>query len=145
MKIDNNNKSNNTKQSSTLIEKAKLDFLASVSYEMRIPINEIIGMLGLLSDTDLDDEQSKYMEIINGSIENLLNIINDILDFFNMKSKKIILQEEQFNIKDCIEEVIDLYSLKAKTKKIKINYSIENNVPVSIFADVAKIRQILIF
>jgi len=123
---------------------AKSVFLATMSHEIRTPMNGVIGMASLLSETSLSGEQREYTDTIINSGENLLNVINDILDFSKIESGKMDLERDDFNLRSVIEEVMDLFLLKASEKGLDLIYQLDEDVPAHVIGDSLRVKQVLI-
>ncbi|WP_395063180.1 PAS domain S-box protein [Flavobacterium sp.] len=124
--------------------KAKSEFLANMSHEIRTPLNGIIGFTDLLKNTNLETIQKNYMNTINESAQSLMEIINDILDFSKIESGKLELDIRKYNVTDLVNQVIELVKYETNIKKLNLDLKIDENVPVYIYTDNIRLKQILI-
>jgi len=122
---------------------AKSEFLARMSYEIRTPLNGIIGMTDVLNKQHLSAEVKDIVGLLNRSTEVLLNIINDILDFSKIESGKMILDEKPFNLREEIAYCIDLAKTYIPESDLSLICTIDDNIPESIIGDPFRLRQVL--
>jgi signal transduction histidine kinase/CheY-like chemotaxis protein len=123
--------------------RAKSQFLARMSHEVRTPMNGVLGMSKLLQKSDLDDKQRSFLSAIQSSGELLLTIINDILDSSKIEAGKLQLQNTDFNIQETVESVVSLLAVNAETEGLKLTCDIPVEIPRMLNGDSDRIRQML--
>ena len=123
--------------------RAKSQFMAMMSHEIRTPMTGVLGILEILGDTKMDEEQQKYVSIAHNSGLGLIQILNDILDFSKIESGKLDISICPFDIRDSIQEVVKLFQPTVDKKGIGMNIQISNSVPDIVTADPQRTRQIL--
>ena len=127
-----------------LSNQAKSDFFSKMSHELRSPLNGVIGMVDLLLDTPLDEEQRRYVNVIRSSSHGLVNLINDILDFSKIEAGKLALEHIEFDLRECIEGCIALLTPQARLKSLALTADIPQDLPERLMGDPGRLRQVII-
>lgn len=138
------NEAQEAREAAEQANEAKSAFLATMSHEIRTPMNAVIGMSGLMMDTELDAEQHDYASTIRDSGDALLGIINEILDFSKIEAGQMDIENHPFDLRECIESALDLISGKAAEKQLDLAYEFDDALPPAISADLTRLRQILL-
>ena len=121
----------------------KSEFLANVSHEIRTPLNGILGFSELLGRTQVSERQNDYLQTIRKSSDDLLNIINDILDLSKIDAGKLIIEHTPFNLRDVIEDALQVLAPEAVGKRLELNQIIESNVPLAVCGDPLRLKQVI--
>ncbi len=126
-----------------LANSMKSQFLANMNHEINTPMNGVLGFVYLLKETDLTEEQREYIDEIERSSKDLSRVIQDVLDLSEIESKNVKLENSRFNIHELLEEIVEIYRIRGKTKGLGIELQIDGNLPDVIIGDPQKIKKIL--
>ncbi|MEM7582734.1 MAG: response regulator [Acidobacteriota bacterium] len=131
------------KETAESASRAKSQFLANMSHEIRTPMNGIIGMLELLNESELSGRQRRFADTAHRSAKSLLDILNDILDFSKIEASKLELEVVDFDLRDLVEDLADLFSERAREKGLELVCELAHELPTALRGDPTRLRQIL--
>ncbi|MBV9034377.1 MAG: hypothetical protein JO182_07775, partial [Acidobacteriaceae bacterium] len=131
-------------QKAEAASRAKSEFLTNMSHELRTPINGIMGMTEIALSTDLDPEQIEYLDIVKTSADSLLRIVNDIMDFSKIETRKLELENAPFELSECLDQLMRLISVPGLEKGLQLHMNLAPNVPGSLIGDGGRLRQVLL-
>lgn len=132
------------KEAAEASNRAKSQFLANMSHEIRTPMNGVLGMIELMLNSGMNESQQRLARMAQSSAEKLLEVINEILDFSRIESGKLVLRQVRFCLRETLEEMVEIFRIKARQKGLVVGGFIDTSIPPHVEGDEVRLRQILI-
>ena len=132
------------KESAEKASVSRSQFLANISHEIRTPIQTIVGMMELLADTKLDEEQTEYARQVRFSADVMLALINDVLDFSKVEAGQLKIESIEYSLEDAMEQTVDVVSMEAHKKGLEISMDIDPRLPIMLIGDPIRLRQVIL-
>jgi two-component system, sensor histidine kinase and response regulator len=132
------------KEAAEAASRAKSEFLANMSHEMRTPLAGVLGMIELVLDTELGEEQRRLLALAEKSARTLLRLISDILEFSRTEAGKMLFTPKPFDIRECVSASVELLARQATEKGVRLFHTVDDDVPSSFYGDEGRLRQILV-
>lgn len=142
--IRNRERVRKEKEAAEAADKAKSQFLATMSHELRTPINGVLGMVELMADTPLNEEQQGYLAALRSSGQTLLSVINDVLDFSKIEAGKLQIENMVFDVRQLLHDAMSIFGPQMKQKNLQFVYEVDDAVPALVCTDPSRLRQVLL-
>lgn len=132
------------KETAEAASRAKTEFVANMSHEVRTPVNAILGMADLLAQTATTPEQREYVRVLKHSSDTLLGLINDVLDLSKVEARRVELARDEFDVSETVRETVEMFTVPARKKGLRLSADVSPDVPRLLVGDPGRLRQVLI-